>query len=1367
MVMPPLEILNQRLRRRQSSGQSREEIIRRVRAARASRIATQTEAQAGPATPSLPAGVTRPSVPAGLVPEPAEPEAQAANPEFGGFLGSGVLENLAGGGLRALGQVQRGIETVGGTGTNIVTSLTPGEQPFERSLDEVQEERGGPAGFFDIAGQAQERAEAFRRTDFPTLDLPGEGIDLIPGGGEFKILDTLGVKGAIELAPDVALAFFTGGGSLVRRATTAPLRALGADTAAATIRGASNVARSAPLGVRRGLTHVIPPNTSAEITARLDEVDWTALRTAMDNSPDALTGPFRFIVDKAGGSTRITGPDEVFGRALLTHMMKEARAEPALAASLANFQNKFGVTRTSRLGNVTRHAPFEIAEDGLMTVLEGGETKQLFWGNVFESAFTDAGRNTRRFTNLSDEQYDFIRNYQDYTQEVGDLMRQRGIKVTETILEGEGGRYIRRIVRDVEGVTGSRGRTAGAIGATPSSLKKRSLFGDAVEDGINNRGINYETDPFAVLEEFQRTSFRAVRDHELGQDIRKAARDPNAGIRDAGTKADRARISRALNSLGDDKVIRKGTIANIQKTYPTLARKFAEINDLPPSLEKTAQLDELREVAKNAVSLQAGPGEFVIPGRAGQGPPPGLNRFFFADEAQANRAAQSLGTTDPTLFGSETLASISEGAAQFGDVQRVLRTGFDMGFSLIQGLPSLGRAAGEIPHNPKRAAQLFKNWGKSVQVGFKALFSEDVLRQTIADNFDVVSEGVTHGLQLSRASTDIFLGTRTGLGNVPVVGAGAQRVLQSAARPFERAFVAPADYLRIKGYEALRPTAIKNGDQGLNDLAASLNKMTGGLSSDELGIGRSQQALERGWLFFSPRYTRSSLALVQDVFQRGVTGEQARRSLFGVAGLGIGTYVATAEALGQEIELDPTTSRFMTIEIGGDRIGVGSFWTSFARMIVNTGAQLDEEPGDFLDVRDNPIARWIRGRSAPAGSLPWDIGMGEDFLGEPLEGPVDYARHIGENSMPIWAEAGILGDPVRTGIAATGVELVGGRARPETLSEQRFSLRNDLAQARFGRDWEELNRLEREQIQNDDKNADLRELSDSVRALRSRRGDDRDSLIERWFTSRDDIDSDWQTDVVEGISFLNQGIIDPARFKDVYLQPANAERRARLERVNEREGEFAAVFEYFEEIADFAGPERPEDVAYFEYISEIVASDAFDDPEGFDFDRQQQQINEFRLRWGDEVLAYVQATFAAGRDQPQVVGEYYTGLDNFEWYWRQTEAQVVDSAQNSEVLKVQLQRWRNEGTAEGRRRLEEENPSLKGALSQMSRVRQILRQRSPDLDAFLFRWGFTDTLRSRRNQFDGARDFFRSNTTFDGRSYRPQLSPAEETALAG
>ena len=133
-------------------------------------------------------------------------------PEFGSFFGSGVLENLAGGGLAALENVQKGIETFGGTAASLA-DLAPGSlfasqnegRGFNEILQEVTAESGrGSAG--DFAGQAQNLAEAFRRTNMPSVELdivPGQGIDL-PGDSYLNEV-SVGVKGAMELLPDALL----------------------------------------------------------------------------------------------------------------------------------------------------------------------------------------------------------------------------------------------------------------------------------------------------------------------------------------------------------------------------------------------------------------------------------------------------------------------------------------------------------------------------------------------------------------------------------------------------------------------------------------------------------------------------------------------------------------------------------------------------------------------------------------------------------------------------------------------------------------------------------------------------------------------------------------------------------------------------------------------------------------------------------------------------------------------------------------------------------------------------------------------------------------------------------------------------------
>ena len=168
---------------------------------------------------------------------------QRGKPEFGTWFGSGIAENIAGGALPILEQLQKGIETFGGGAVRGIGAVTPGDfMGYEGSLREVKKEREGGPGFFDLPGQAQLTAEAFRRTDMPSFALdiiPGEGIEL-PGDKRLNEIN-LGVKGAIELLPEVVIGIATGGtsaaGSLAKRTGISVANALGADIAKAVAKG--------------------------------------------------------------------------------------------------------------------------------------------------------------------------------------------------------------------------------------------------------------------------------------------------------------------------------------------------------------------------------------------------------------------------------------------------------------------------------------------------------------------------------------------------------------------------------------------------------------------------------------------------------------------------------------------------------------------------------------------------------------------------------------------------------------------------------------------------------------------------------------------------------------------------------------------------------------------------------------------------------------------------------------------------------------------------------------------------------------------------------------------------------------------------
>ena len=718
------------------------------------------------------------------------------------------------------------------------------------------------------------------------------------------------------------------------------------------------------------------------------------------------------------------------------------------------------------------------------------------------------------------------------------------------------------------------------------------------------------------------------------------------------------------------------------------------------------------------------PGEARITSAQGFDQPAFSGQFF--DEDTAKRITKQLGLAEKGQF--ERLA---ETTGSVGDVMRVMRAGFDFGAPLLQGLPLLAT-------DPAK-------WARGVKHQFIAFAQPQNHQRYISENLQAVDEMLGRGVPLSGAASDYhdairkgaFLDKQLARGGVPgrAVGGTLQR--------FQRSFDSYGDFARIEQWKALRGTAATKGEAGLDDLAVYLRNSTGALSPASIGINPSQQAFERGFLFFSPRYTRASLALVTNAFQGGVRGELARRAFRNMAMGGLGTYMLASAALGQEPKLDPAKGDFMTVKIAGDRVGVGSFWNSFVRLIGNTVSTAGSDPENLFSrsSRDNPLLRWVRGRSAPPTGAIWDITTGHDFLGNDVEGNVvDWAKHIGKGSLPFAVEAATIQKPSRAGPVALGAEIFGARTFPLRLSVRRNILRDQRAQARFGKTWEELNRLQRDQITNDEKEVELRDLTERAGKDWVARGDQTIELVDEFYTQRDIVKDTWKETIERGYANVDAGVIDLKRFRQDVLTNANAQRRAGFLAINEND-RYAPVQEWLKERV---GPEeKPEDIAYDEYVTDVITNTDLNLPEGFDYRAQETIINEFRVKYGDEIYGYVRERLDEGRETHPILDEFYKGRERFKFYWRDTVDRVIESRADASEVRVLYERWER-ATQNEQRELREQFPNLNATIGTIGRVRSALREKNQELDAFLFRWGYTDTIRHESNQFDAARDIIRS-----------------------
>ena len=294
-------------------------------------VASTTPAPA-PRAPAPPPVASAPPAPVPQVaPAPMAPPPQASPSFFDQTLGRGI--GAAGRGVLGVGRfvepattpvlenLGKGFDLFGGT-FNSVADLAPGQlyagqnqgRGFNEILQEVAVEKGYSSpragGVWDLAGQAQILAEANRRTDMPSVRvnaLPGQGIPL-PGGKRLDEID-IGVKGAIELLPEIALGIGTFGtsvpASLGRKAAVSAANALGADVVKLGAKGVIGAGRA-------GTRAVIPQarKLSPEMQAVLKAQE---ARSATPKTPRRADAKAVFLdpyVEPVTGNASVV--DEVF-----------------------------------------------------------------------------------------------------------------------------------------------------------------------------------------------------------------------------------------------------------------------------------------------------------------------------------------------------------------------------------------------------------------------------------------------------------------------------------------------------------------------------------------------------------------------------------------------------------------------------------------------------------------------------------------------------------------------------------------------------------------------------------------------------------------------------------------------------------------------------------------------------------------------------------------------------------------------------------------------------------------------------------------------------------------------------------------------
>jgi hypothetical protein len=115
-----------------------------------------------------------------------------------------------------------------------------------------------------------------------------------------------------------------------------------------------------------------------------------------------------------------------------------------------------------------------------------------------------------------------------------------------------------------------------------------------------------------------------------------------------------------------------------------------------------------------------------------------------------------------------------------------------------------------------------------------------------------------------------------------------------------------------------------------------------------------------------------------------------------------------------------------------------------------------------------------------------------------------------------------------------------------------------------------------------------------------------------------------------------------------------------------------------------------------------------------------------------------------GKDLDPLVQELVGGMEKYSYYWGSADEpgsiawQVIQSRNNVEIETRLFIQW-EESIDEDKFELEAGSSVLRSILRKRSQVRSKVRELDPMLDIFLFRWGYSSSLKAPQNRYSDAR----------------------------
>jgi hypothetical protein len=583
-------------------------------------------------------------------------------------------------------------------------------------------------------------------------------------------------------------------------------------------------------------------------------------------------------------------------------------------------------------------------------------------------------------------------------------------------------------------------------------------------------------------------------------------------------------------------------------------------------------------------------------------------------------------------------------SANASKVLRTLIASMDFSAPFIQGLPAFGS-------NPMA-------WAKTTLRHYRWFFDKGNFSDWMMQPKNVAAwnEAKNSGLQLG--TFEYYAGEKAieQLGSkVPIIGKQVREAARQTLGRGEVAFSAFGDAQRLELWKSMSYRATTDAQKA--ELAQAINKMTG---FTEVVTSNAESLLEQA-LIFAPRYTRAGFQLVGDIFAGGLKGELARESLGHMMAGGAIWYMQICKALGVEPNLDPTSSKFLSVKIGDQWIGIGGFMTSLVRFGGNlyayeekarTGegsitqrlgfAQQEGETQQEYLTRlriDNPFLKFMYSKSAPFVGAAAEAGTGFDYFGKEIEGIEGWAKWASDKLIPMAFQPLTQGDTAPLGLAA---QIAGLREFPVSAKEKFY---DEIAKL-TGVQWKNLDKMQRRSLLLE--HPELDEMQSEANKAFAIGVSGR--INQEWTDQSDRIEAQYDTKLQNIAATYEAGGYSAKQFRDA-VGEAGANRRAAYD-LMKNDSKFAGIYAAFDDPGR-VNADNVFDVALFNFRQMMWDNpDLYDKNGNFLYSEYDKNKNDFIGTWGQGTYDQIQQYVELGRmGEPEAIADLHKAQQTMSPYF--------------------------------------------------------------------------------------------------------------------